>query len=223
MTHERYEDFPLRARKRARTRVKLVEALLARLTEHPLDAIPVSALCRDAEISEATFFNYFPTKTDLLTHYVQLWSLEMGRLAHHTRAQTDDPLAALEALFAATAVEISAHPRVMFTIIAHQARETLGEVHDIELVERLLFLDDDPLAPTLSDRGLDALLPAWIGEAVERGSLPQQTPVMELVLAAASIFFGVPLLLGRDQPALIGPMYTRQLQLLWAGARAQYG
>ena len=43
------------------------------------------------------------------------------------------------------------------------------------------------------------------------------------VSAVASVFFGVPLLLGRESPELVGPLYARQLQLVWAGARSRWG
>ena len=54
-------SIPLRERKRARTRIALVEALLERLVERPLDAIQVAELVEAVDISPATFFNYFPS------------------------------------------------------------------------------------------------------------------------------------------------------------------
>lgn len=221
--HERYDDFPLRARKRARTRVELVQALLVRLSERSLDDISVAELCHEVSISEGTFYNYFPTKTLLLAHYIQLWSLEVGLVALRARQQTSNPLAAIEAFFQATAKEVSVHPRVMFEIIAHQARSGVEALEPVEDVERLLFLDDAPEARDLPDGGLDTLLVAWVGEAVAQGDLPPATEVMEVVLAAGSVFFGVPLLIGRETPELIGPLYAGQLALIWDGARVRYG
>jgi AcrR family transcriptional regulator len=219
----RFADFPLRDRKRAQTRVALARALLAHLSERTLSEIAVTDLCADAQVSPATFFNYFPSKVDLLSHQIQLWSLRVD--LHVTRAlvANPDPLAAVSALFVETAREFVPYPRVMLEIVAEQARWTRASLPPVELVERLLFLEDVPEAEALSDGGLDALLFRLIGEAVTQGALPAGCPVPGLVLGAGSIFFGVPLLLARSQPEVIPALYEEQLALLWAGARARYG
>ena len=219
----RFADFPLRDRKRARTRVALVAALVPRLAQRPLDDIGVAELCAEAEVSQGTFFNHFATKGELLTHYVQLWSLEVGLQARRDPRGASDPLAAIEGLYLATAAEVSAHPRVMLEIIAHQARHPTGPAAPIELVERLLFLDDAPEAEGLSDQGLYGLLTEWLGRAVAQGALPASSDLDQLTLAAASVFFGVPLLVGWEQPQAIGPLYQAQLGLVWAGAWARWG
>ncbi|MEQ1566138.1 MAG: TetR/AcrR family transcriptional regulator [Myxococcota bacterium] len=217
---DRFADYPLRDRKRARTRLGLVSALLARLDARPLDEIGVDELCDEVGVSAGTFFNHFPTKADLLTHYVQLWSLRVGSLARDV-GKDHDPLRAVDALFAATAAEVARHPRVMFEVLAWQARRPVAPPPPIERVERLLYLDDAPGVDQLSDAGLGALLGEWIGRAVAEGQLPPDTDVAAVTLAAASVFFGVPLLLGHTSPEQIGDGYARALALVWAGARAR--
>lgn len=221
MSQPRFEDQPRRAQNRARTRVTLVEALLPRLSEHRLDDIPVSDLARDAGISQATFFNHFPSKGDLLTHFLQLWGLRVGAHARTVRAEHDSALAAIGALYQSTAEQILAGPRVMLEIIAHQARMPADlQVPPVELTERLLWLPGEPDVMALSDQGLGGLLPVLLTEAVQNGELPPDTNVPATTLAAASIFFGVPLLLGERQPDLIPTMYQLHLAMLWAGTHA---
>jgi AcrR family transcriptional regulator len=213
---------PLRARKRARTRIALVEALLNRLAQQSLDEIQVSELAADAEISQATFFNYFPTKADLLTHFIQLWSLQVGALARTVEAEHDSALAAIEALLVSTAEQTAAAPRVMLEIIVHQARNLPGPwPGPIELAERVLFLPDAEDVEDLPDTGLAGIIPELLTKAVQRGELPQDTNVEQLHLAVGSTFFGVPLLVGARHPDAVADLQRRQLQLLWAGARAQ--
>ena len=74
----------LRERKFARTRLKLAQALVKRLQQASLEEIVVRDLCDDVEISEATFFNYFPRKLDLLDYYTQLWMLELKTVSSST-------------------------------------------------------------------------------------------------------------------------------------------
>jgi len=217
-----FSEQPLRARKRARTRVALVQALLPQLAERTLDEVPVAELAAAAEVSQATFFNYFPTKADLLAHFIQLWSLRVGAEARRIHAEQASALRAIEGLFRSTAEQTAASPGVMLEIIAFQARlDPAASPEPVELAERLLFLPDEPDVMGLDDMGLGELLPRWIGEAVAGGELPADADVGVLTVAAVSIFFGVPLVVGRSEPSSIAPMYQLQLQLLWAGARSQ--
>jgi len=218
MPEQRFEDCPLRARKRARTRVALVGALIERLAERPLEQIQVRELAEAAGISQATFFNYFPTKDHLLAHYIQLWSLKMGLLARALRQNDGSPLSAIETILVTTAQMNAPHPRVMAEIIAAQARTEGFEAEPIELAERLLYLDDAAAVMDLPDRGLGDILPALIREAVATDELPACTDVDTLTLSVAAIFFGIPTLLGCRQ-APVADLYRAQLQLIWAGAR----
>lgn len=214
-------ELPLRTRKRALLRLALVEALVAQLATRTLAEVPVEELARAAGISQATFFNYFPSKVDLLTHFVQLWSLRMSALGRRVAAAEASALRALEALFTATAAEAGAAPNVLLEIIAYQAlAATRPRPPPVELAERMLLLPEEVDVASLPDQGLGALLPELLGLAVRRGELPAGADVPALTLAAASIFFGTPVVLGRSQLEHLGPLYCQQLRLLWSGARA---
>jgi hypothetical protein len=94
------------------------------------------------------------------------------------------------------------------------------ELDPIELAERRLFLPGEENVESLGDRGLGDLLPKLLGEAIAGGELPPSTDVRTVMLAVASVFFGVPLVLGRRAPDAIEMVFRRQLALVWAGARA---
>jgi AcrR family transcriptional regulator len=224
MTTPRFEDQPRRAQNRARTRVALVEALLPRLAEARLDDVPVADLAAEAGISQATFFNHFPSKSDLLTHFMQLWGLRVGVLARRIRVEEASALRGIEALLASTAEQFVQAPRVMLEIIAHQARMPPDlQVPPVDLAERLLWLPGEVDVMSLSDRGLGGVLPGLVADAVEAGELPPGTDESSLVLAVANVFFGVPLVMGEARKDLVPVVYQRQLALVWAGARASGG
>ena len=214
-------SLPLRERKRARTRIALVEALLERLVDRPLDAIQVSELVEAVDISPATFFNYFPSKPDLLTHFIQLWSLQVGALARTVEAEHDSALAAVEALVTTTAQLSSQGPNVMMEIIVHQARNLPGEKPDpVEPAERMLYLPDVENVEELSDRGLASIITDLLSKAVAHGELPADTDIGEMALAVGSTFYGVPLIMATRYPEAVADLQSRQLKMLWAGAWA---
>lgn len=60
------DERPLRDRKKARTRATIQRHALRLFREQGYEATPVSQIAAAAEISESTFFRYFPTKEDVV-------------------------------------------------------------------------------------------------------------------------------------------------------------
>jgi AcrR family transcriptional regulator len=56
----------LRELKKQQTRRAIIDAALHLFAEHGFDQVPVARVARAAEVSEATVFNYFPAKEDLV-------------------------------------------------------------------------------------------------------------------------------------------------------------
>jgi len=218
----RFEDLPLRARKRARTRLALLDALLSRIGPRGIDQIPVKELCAEVEISEVTFFKYFPAKSDLLTYFIQLWTIEMAWHASQAAQAQGSGLEAIGEIFARTAQDAARNIDIMLEIIAHQARMPKDLVlPGVSTAERLLRFPDLAGVETLPSEGLEAILPRFLQVAIGKGELPPSSDIASLTLALSCIFFGVPLCVGRHDPAAIAPLYRQQLALVWAGAQGE--
>jgi AcrR family transcriptional regulator len=56
----------LRERKKQQTRRRIADTAIGLFAERGFDQVPVAEIARRAEVSEATVFNYFPTKEDLV-------------------------------------------------------------------------------------------------------------------------------------------------------------
>lgn len=60
-----------RERRKEETRLKIIQAALALLSEKPFDQITVEEITERADVAKGTFFRYFPTKESILVAYVQ--------------------------------------------------------------------------------------------------------------------------------------------------------
>ena len=70
-------ELGLRERKKLRTRQLITETATRLFVERGFDAVPVAAIARAAEVSEATVFNYFPTKEDLVYRGMEVFEDEL--------------------------------------------------------------------------------------------------------------------------------------------------
>jgi AcrR family transcriptional regulator len=67
----------LRERKKQRTRQLIAETARRLFVEYGFDKVPVGQVARAAEVSEATVFNYFPTKEDLVFQGMEAFEAEL--------------------------------------------------------------------------------------------------------------------------------------------------
>ncbi len=216
----RFEQLPLRQRKYAWTKLGLLEATLKALAGRSLGDVVVRELCAEVSISEASFFNYFPRKTDLLVYYVQLWSLEMAWHAER-RSAGSGGLAGIEDIFVRTGRRVVEHPGVMGEIIAEQVRvPARPELTEVTAAERLLAFPDLVGIEAETAMGVQELFPPLLDQAMQGGELPPVTDRSATLTALGAIFFGVPVIHSRLRPDEVGPAYQRQLEILWAGLRA---
>src|SRR5881392_681009 len=70
-------ELGLRERKKQQTREAIADTALRLFTERGFDAVPVAEVAREANVSEATVFNYFRTKEDLVYHRLEAFETEL--------------------------------------------------------------------------------------------------------------------------------------------------
>ena len=210
----------LRERKFARTRLALAEVTTQHLNSASLESLSVKSLSERVQISEATFFNYFPRKDALIAYLDKLWTLELSWYGRQAAAQHEG-LAVIEALFRYTAIQVQKKPGLMGEIIAYEARDREHAPRpEITLAERNMAFPDLDGIEDIEVDNLEALFKTALMQAIKQVELPENTLIPAAMVGLVSIFYGVPLAIQHSNPASIGPMYRQQLELLWAGLRS---
>ena len=209
------KEYPLRERKYAATKAALLDAVLARLNDQTLDSISVKEVCREVPVSEATFFNYFTSKTAVIFYFVQLWSIRAGWEMQQTLAQGGSHLDAICTLFDLTAEQVVKSPGVMGEIVAWQAHNREKIVFTpLTPAEYALHFPDKSDIEQMQAQGIDQLLGAQLRAALRDGDLPADSDLPALALALMAIFFVTPVLLQQGADADVKDAYRRQLQLV---------
>ena len=214
-------EIPLRERKAARTKAALFQAAIKRLKNRFFDDIAVKELCHEAMVSEATFFNYFSKKTDLLVFFVRLFVLE---LAWHARQATGNKegLDAIHAIFDLMADSSIESHRVATEVIGFFARQRDEVVlMDISKADRLAVYPNRSGIENIPDQTIEMLLGANIRAAIAKGELPPGTDAQKTTMGLVAMFFGLQLALDKDSVHMMKDLFQHQLNLLWTGLRNQ--
>ncbi len=220
-TRAEAESITLREKKFARTKLALMRAAVARLRVKSFNDVTVKELCEEAQVSEATFFNYFPKKDDVLRYFIQIWMVEVTWEARQS-VGADSGLRFIEALFDIMGRELGECPRIMLEVISFMTLDREGAgcpfSSELSLAERLQAFPEMDCASSVPCQKLDQVLAQPIQRAAAQGELPADANIEASVVALLSLFFGVPLLL-KEHPEQIRETYKQQLQLVWAGVR----
>jgi AcrR family transcriptional regulator len=70
-------ELGLRERKKQRTRQLIADTARRLFAERGFEAVPIAEIAREAEVSEATVFNYFPTKEDIFYSRLEAFEDEL--------------------------------------------------------------------------------------------------------------------------------------------------
>lgn len=190
----------LRERKKARTRATIQRHAFRLFREQGYDTTSVSQIAEAAEVSESTFFRYFPTKEDVV-----LWDEYDPRIVEVFQAQPAglSPIAALRAAF----------------------RDVLAQLSEAEWAEQrermALMLSVPPLRAMLVDqiRGPMRLIAEVVAERV--GRKPDDPGVRALAGAVLGVGLSVMFAWAEHPDADIVALVDDAMAQLEAGLRLQ--
>jgi AcrR family transcriptional regulator len=210
----------LRQRKHAQTKVSLARAAMERLREDRLDEISVRELCETIPISEVTFYNYFPQKTDLLSYIMMLWQLEMIWKLQNQEGKKSN-LEIIESFFLSAAQTFEEYPLVMNESLAFFLQQR-GEVcwGEMSVAEKLIAYPDligiESIQLPKNPKEDKALL-LYIEMAIDAGELPQTVDVEVVSGMLDTILIGALMALREKESPNMKTVYHKMLKMLWQG------
>lgn len=217
--------YSLREIKHARTKIALMSAFLERLRNSHFEDISIKEVCQSVEVSEGTFFNYFPEKINVITYYVNLMTMKVIWKARK-KVPKDKYIALINTFFEALADELGAinitYQIISIIVIQHE-KPKKAVIPDIE--KQLVFpglAGIEGISPLM----MDEFFEECINGALNNGELPGRVNADNTLVSLLTIMVGTMIAVKfRDNIKNIKRQYLRQLRMLWTelGVRNQKG
>ncbi len=208
-------DLSLRERKYAATKAALMEAVLARLATQTLDGVAIREVCAEVQVSETTFYNYFPAKQDVIIYFVQLWSIMVAWEMHQRIAQGGTHLDAVRRMFTLTAERDATTPGVMNEIVAFMARKREPVIYaPLTPAEYAHHFPDAVGIAAYSVRSIDALVLDQLHAAQQAGEIAPEVDAQALAMSLIAVFFVTPVIVAMGLVENAQTAYQRQLAQL---------
>lgn len=210
------EDVSLREKKFIKTKVALMNAFIDRLQTTRMADVSIKDVCHSVEVSEGTFFNYFPRKIDLVYYCHQLFIYKVIYKTRHS-VHSDRCLDLVDAFFQMVAEGFNQPSLVLeFISILTGEKEGMREI-DIHPTEIAFALPECPGVEkeasemrTLADFFTDTLR-----RAVQNKELPKKINIDDMCVHLVTVLVGVSVAVEVKGFPQLGRYYKEHLNLLW--------
>ncbi len=204
----------MRERKHARTKIALMKAFITRLQGCRFEDISVREVCRGVEVSEGTFFNYFPGKIDVITYYINLMHTKIIWKARQ-KAPGGKYIDLINAFFEEMADESTGIniKYELISIIIGQHEKPKKVV--IPAIEKHLFFPDLAGIEDVQSLLMEDFLRECLAGALKNSELPAKTNIADTLVSLMTIMVGTMIAVKFNDIRNIKYQYQRQLQMLW--------
>ncbi|GAK48923.1 transcription activator, AraC family [Candidatus Moduliflexus flocculans] len=219
------QTIPLRERKHAQTKIALAREFMERLKTKRLAEISVKEVCETIPISEVTFYNYFPEKTDIFIYLMQLWHTEiLWKLAQWEKDKSNIEI--IEAWFDFACLEITSYAGALNEVLSFVVQQQEITFSPMSVAEKILAFPDCDGIELFDVRGIhsknDSMLKPYLEKAIKSGELPPQTDLEEVDRMLDTIFLGGMMTLYCNSEGVLRSTYQKMLRFLWQGLRAEH-
>lgn len=182
------ESISLREKKKAKTKLALLEGCLELIGEGNFRNVLVDEICRRAEVSKVTFFKFFPQKEDLLIYFMSIWQAECYiELSASSRRGWD----AVRYIFSKVTDDGKKYPGIMLSLISFLSEQKMHPcVPILSHAELSMLFPDQEARAAIANVDLGDIFHQCVIEAREDGQLSQHVNEEEAVILLFSMFYG---------------------------------
>lgn len=178
----------LREKKKAKTKLALLQASLELSGERSFRQVMVEEICQHADVSKVTFFKFFPQKEDVLLYFMSVWQarchlelLDAGKRGWE----------AVRHVYGKVASDAEQHPGIMLSLISFLAEQKMHPwVPKLSETELWLLFPERDCPEGLADVTLYHIFQRCVTEVKEDGQLAIGITDQEAVVLLFSIFYG---------------------------------
>jgi AcrR family transcriptional regulator len=211
------KEYSLRERKHANTKIAIMNVFIKRLEKTRFDDISVRQICKDADVSEGTFFNYFPEKIDIINYYMHLKFLKIVWMARRDVSE-DKYLPLIDAVFERMGEELLNFENIVYQLVALMiVQQSRPKTMAVSNLERQIYLSDCEGIENIKAMLPDDFFSVCLRKAVGNHELPRDVKIDDLQVSLMTILGGT--LLAAKFAANKDRVYhyRRQLHFLWNG------
>lgn len=212
MTKTKYS---LRTTKYSKTKIALARVFFERLKSTPFSDISIKDVCRAVEISEGTFYNYFPSKTDLARFMESLVLLKVSWEVREKKGELNS-FEMIGYAFDLMAIETS-QPFLFYEMVALYTKERIKFKNATSLTEadKYFAFPECRGIEKIKHTTVEELFLGLIEQALKDKMISRVVKKEDILLNLMSILIGVPLIIDIDDFHKINKLYRSQLNLLW--------
>lgn len=213
-------EYSLREVKHARTKIALMKAFIEHLRHASFENVSIKDVCRRAEISEGTFFNYFPEKIAVVTYYVNLMTIKLIWKVRQKDFQGRN-IFLINAFFEEMAAEFSVINIKYELISIMLIQRAKPQKTAISAVEKQIFFPD-----LAGIEAIEAILPEeffreCLAAALKNGELPEKVDLANVLISLKTIMVGAMIAIKFSDVRSLKDQYMRQLAMLWRDVGAK--
>ncbi|MDD4956784.1 MAG: TetR/AcrR family transcriptional regulator [Candidatus Omnitrophica bacterium] len=213
------EGLSLRERKQAKTKVLLAQEFLNSLKDTKYEDVPIRSICERAEVSEGTFYNYFPQKADIFNYILTLYDAKSIMEADEVVSRKD-PIKWIEKFFGnivGIMLSLGNMTNEIFAVILKERFKP--QKISIPHLEFLYMFPEMEGKGAMRDISHEDCLEEIANEAILKGLIKDTFTKRDMVTYLKSILGGLPFMRIVYKDEEIANIVSKQLLIFWNGVR----
>jgi hypothetical protein len=214
LTRKNKMETTLRQKKFVRIKKSLTEAFIERLKTINFDRISIKDICNQVEVSEATFYNYFPQKIDVILYFAATQVLKVSWIIFYKK-QKLDPIKKMNFLFDYFAKKMKDRYLFFEFISVLSGQKTPMQSLEISSFEKKILYPECEGIENVVLNPIKKIMKIIIQEAQEKKMIINSIKAEELSLVFHSALIGMPLSLESFDFKNLLKNYNLYLSMIW--------